>query len=111
MTVTLLRTVRLASPLDWNASIPMLVTPPGIVALVRMEQYSNAKFPMLTTPPGNAVLVSIWQWENAPVPILVTLPGIRTLVRAVPANAYCPMLVTVMLLMLVGIITAQGGPE
>ena len=70
-----------------NAPSPMLVTLLGIVTLVRLEQFSNTANPML-----------------------VTLSGIVTLVRAGCSNASSPMVVTVRPLILVGMVTTQGGP-
>ena len=37
----------------------MLVTPLGIVTLVKVEQPENAAFPMLVTPVGMATLVRL----------------------------------------------------
>ena len=36
----------------------MLVTPSGVVMLVRLLQPSNAEFPMLVTPSGNTIALS-----------------------------------------------------
>ena len=41
-----------------NAEVTMLVTPEGIVTLVRLVQLENAEFPMLVTLEGIVTLVS-----------------------------------------------------
>ncbi len=43
----------------------MLVTPSGIVMLVRLLQSENAQLPMLVTPSGMVMLVRLLQLENA----------------------------------------------
>lgn len=40
---------------------PDKVTPPGIVTLVRLEQYRNAERPMFVTPLGRVMFASFWQ--------------------------------------------------
>ena len=73
----------------------MLVTPSGIVTLVREVQPSNALSPMLVTPSGIVTLVREVQSENVLQPIHVTPSGIVTLVREVqPKNARSPIYVT-----------------
>ncbi len=54
----------------------MLVTPSGIVILVRFEQLENADFPILVTQSGIVIFVRFEHHENAPFPIEVTLSGI-----------------------------------
>ena len=69
----------------------MLVTPLGIVTLVRLVQKENAKLPMLVTLVG-IVTLSGWCRTRTRTPMLVTLLGIVTLVRLVqPENARSPM--------------------
>ncbi|MCM8873070.1 MAG: hypothetical protein NDJ65_07330 [Paludibacteraceae bacterium] len=53
-----------------KAPFPMLVTPSGIVTLVKPLQWKNAELPMLVTPFGMVMLVSPSQLENAKLPIL-----------------------------------------
>jgi hypothetical protein len=71
----------------------MLVTPLPIVKLVRLVQPENADSPMLVTPLGMVMLLKPLL-SNAESPILVTLLGIVTLVSPVqPSNASSPTLV------------------
>ena len=43
----------------------MLVTPAGIVTLVRLLHSENAKLPMLVTPSGIVTLVRLLQYAKA----------------------------------------------
>ena len=58
----------------------MLVTPFGIVILVRLAQSENAQLPMIVTLSGTSMLARP-QALNAESPILVVLLGIPMLVR------------------------------
>jgi hypothetical protein len=72
----------------------------------RAVQRLNAEMPMLVTPAGIVTLVRLVHELNAEPPILVTLAGIVTLVRPVhELNAELPMLVTV-----AGMTTAPAFP-
>ena len=53
----------------------MLVTPSGIVTLLRLLQPKNAESPMLVTLSGIVMLVRLLQPENAESPMFVTLPS------------------------------------
>lgn len=66
----------------------MLVTVPGIVTSVRLVHEPNEESPMLVMPLG----------------ILIPVRLKRSI------NASSPMLVTIRPLMLVGMVTSQGGP-
>ena len=59
-----------------NAELPILVTPSGIVMLVKLLQPEKALYPMDVTPSGIVILVKPLQSSNAELPILVTLSGI-----------------------------------
>jgi hypothetical protein len=73
----------------------MLVTPSGIVMLVRLLQSLKAAYPMLVTPSGIVMLVRLLQFQKALFPMLVTLLGIVMLVRRLQfQKALSPMLVT-----------------
>ena len=56
-----------------NAELPMLLTPPPIVTLIRLVQLANAEFPILVTLLGMVTLVRLALDENAelPMPVLV----------------------------------------
>ena len=57
----------------------MLVTPSGIVMLVRLPQPENAFIPMLVTLSGIVMLERLLQPQNANFPMLVTpVPTLTT---------------------------------
>ena len=68
----------------------MLVTPSGIVTLVRDLQPLKACWPMLVTLSGIVTLVRDVQPPKAPAPMLVTLSGIA---YAAKAPGYCTKVV------------------
>ena len=73
----------------------MLVTPSGIVMLVRLMQPEKAQAPMLVTPSGMVILVRLLQLVKAASGMLVTLSGIVMLFRLLQKRkAAHPMLVT-----------------
>jgi hypothetical protein len=112
------RVCQLATVFECTA--PMLVTLPGIVTLVRLGNEANTEYPMSVIPEANVALVKLvlcWktaskmsagpvrspgmvtfvrfsQNPKASFPMLVRLAGMVRLVKPVPMNAYCPMLVT-----------------
>ena len=81
------------SPMPSKAQLPTLGALPFIVTFVTLLQLLNADIPMLVTLPGIVTLVKPLS-ANAYAPMLVTLFGIVTLVRPLNSNAYPPMLVT-----------------
>ena len=69
--------------------MPILVTPLGIVMLVKLDAFWNAATPILVRllDPEKVTLVKLDAPENAEVPILVTPLGIVLLVKLVaPLN-------------------------
>ena len=75
----------------------MLVTPSGIVMLVRLSQYPKVPVPMLVMV-GRVIFVRLSQSKKADSSILVTLLGMIILVRLSQSKkADFPMVVTVLL--------------
>ena len=64
----------------------MLVTPVGMVTLVRPLQPKNAQYPMLVTPVGMVTLVKPLQPKNALSPMVMTLLGITKEVPTLPTG-------------------------
>ena len=81
MLVTVSGTERLVrSGQFMNASLPMLVTPLGIVTLVRPTQETSIESLTAVKFSGIAKLASLSQQANASSPMMVTLDGTLTLV-------------------------------
>ena len=59
----------------------MLVTLPGMMALVRATQFWKALLPMVATPAGRVTLVRPVQLREASLPMLLTLAVRVTLVK------------------------------
>ena len=78
-----------------NASTEILVTLPGMVTLLRPEQYWKAPPLMSVIPLSIVNTLSVVQLKKAHSPILLTLPGITTLLKyEQPLNASVPILST-----------------
>ena len=78
-----------------NVLLPMLVTPLGIVTLVRLPHPENKEYSMLVRLSGSLTLARLEQsWKAAP-PIEVTLLAIMRLASPLHwEKAPCPMVVT-----------------
>jgi type II secretory pathway component PulC len=74
----------------------MLVTPSGIVTLVKSLQPKNALFPMLVTPDGIVIADCVQAVPSHNTLSIITKPSafICLLNQPVPENALVPMLVT-----------------
>src|ERR1017187_1803811 len=97
-----------------NAWVPILVTPSGSHICFRLIQPSNVEFSMLVTPLGILTLIRDSHAKNAPPPIEVTLSGIKMFVILLgpsgEKNAQDAMSVTGKPLIVSGIITVSSEP-
>ena len=75
MLVTLFGMLMQVSPHPRNTLSPMLVTPSGMLMLVRDSHQENAEFPMFVTLSGMLMLVRDLHQENAEFPMFVTVFG------------------------------------
>ena len=84
MLVTPAGIVTLVKPQDQNAPQPMLVTESGIVTEVMPPQYWNAASPMLVTESGIVTEVMPLQLQSArlPMPVTVLPPSVDGIVSA-----------------------------